>query len=102
MGDLPRHRGGYFVLYTLMLHLFSGSVFGYSWKSRLVVLTVNVIGIGLALGAGTMLDRTMGTSPAFMVTSLLLSFPVVQYATAKVLLRRHRSSHQTPPTLTHA
>lgn len=79
-----------------MLHLFSRSLFGYSWKSRLVVLAVNVVGLAIFLSAGYLLDQYLATAPAMLILGLLLSFPVVQFVTARVLLSRYHSGKTTP------
>lgn len=77
-----------------IMRMFSGSLFGYSWKSRLIVLVVNAVGLGVFLSTGYWLDRLFATSPAMLILSLLLSFPVVQLVTARILLSRHHALHK--------
>lgn len=58
---------------------------------------VSVLIIGLALGAGLLLNEFLGTQ-IFTVLFLLGSFPLVIYVTMRVAVRAQRQLTSTPST----
>ncbi len=58
---------------------------------------VSVLIIGLALGAGLLLNKFLGTQ-IFTVLFILGSFPIVLYMTMRVAVRAQRQLTETPST----
>lgn len=59
---------------------FSGSIFGYTWKSRAIVFGINIFFVVVFGLIGFLLANKFNKSPkTFVILSLIFSFPVSQY-----------------------
>lgn len=58
---------------------------GYTWKTRGIVFLVNLIVVGVSFVVGYFLDGIYETKPKLTFVFVILSFPVTQIITRKVL-----------------
>lgn len=64
------------------------SIFGYTWKSRLVVFTTTLVVLGLALGIAFVASQVFDIAfKTCVFIALIVSFPVTQYTLSRLLIR---------------
>lgn len=59
--------------------------FSSLWTIRLWIVVGNLVTIGIFLGIGLAIDRWLGTSPKGLIISLVVSFPLSQVVTLRLL-----------------
>lgn len=60
-------------------------IWGYDWKLRGMIISQNILIIGLFVGGGWLLDIQMQTKPLFVLTGLILSFVINQLISIKII-----------------
>ncbi len=66
------------------------SIFGYTWKSRLIVFTTTLAVIGSTLLIALILSRLFSISLKTLIfVAVIISFPVTQYALSRILIRKN-------------
>lgn len=60
-------------------------IWGYDWKLRGMIISQNILIIGVFVGGGWLLDIQMQTKPLFVLIGLIFSFIINQLVSIKII-----------------
>lgn len=60
------------------------------WRIRIITTLTNFGVIGIFVGVGYLFDLYFGTKPKLLLLGLIISFPISQILTFKLLFRKNK------------